>query len=185
MKNKKYIIIACLLLYVIIMILPPLIHGYVYPNGGDDTAYHLKYFESLKTDEGGKMLYLGRVMVGYPLLWFSDTFNLSIDALFLWFNYIALTGVGLAVYLLVSNLTDWKAGLVSIPLVMFCTVSTLRLFNTGAIFDLVTIGIFLPVSLLLVVKAIATRNKYYIIGTVLMGISVSYTHLTLPTTPYV
>jgi len=132
------------ILFALIILLPPLIYGYVYPNTEDDSAVHLAIIEALARGEEVTFGYPGQAIIAYPIAYLSNWFNLSINVLFLWFNYIALIGVGLTFFYILSKLVNKVAGLLAIPLVIFCTPSTLTLFECGTIFHLINTCIILP-----------------------------------------
>jgi len=139
------------------------VHGYVYPNSGDDSAFHLAYFDGIQKD--GEILspnYFGQDIVGYPLVWVSDVSGVSIDILFLWFNFLVLWLVGISVFILVAKFVNWKAGLLAIPMVMFMSPSTLNLYDTGAIFDLMSVGVILPLGLFCGMQLWVTRKWYWL-----------------------
>lgn len=87
MLLRKILIIVVLVCFGVMIVLPPLLHGYVYPNSGDDTAFHLVYIDAIKNGEEATPLYYGQVLVGYPVAWLSNVTNWSVDQIFLWFNY--------------------------------------------------------------------------------------------------
>ncbi|KKM96876.1 hypothetical protein LCGC14_1173750 [marine sediment metagenome] len=167
--NKKYIIAIVLLIYTLIIFLPPLLHGYVYPNNGDDTAFHLIYFDRLQVEGYSLSNYLGQDMIGKMLLWINKITWFSMDKMYLWFNYIVLWLVGISCFALVSKAIEWKAGLIAIPVVMFMTPSTLNLFDTGAIYDLATVGVIVPLFLLCVVMYAKSRKWEWLVPAVLMA----------------
>ncbi len=55
MNRGRIITIFGLLLFCVIVILPPLIHGYIYPTVGDDTAAHLAIFDRIKAGTYGSV----------------------------------------------------------------------------------------------------------------------------------
>lgn len=169
MVKKRYVILIALVAYTAIIFLPPLMHGYVYPNNGDDTAFHLLYFKSIASGEKLPSMYFGRDMVGFPLVWFSGLTGISVNTLFLWFNFAVLWLVGVSAFLLVTTLIDWKVGLLAMPVVVFCVPSTLGLFDAGAIFDLATVGVILPLLLLCGVKLVSTRKWQWVAPTVALA----------------
>lgn len=155
--SKQICVPLVLVIFMLLIILPPILNGYVYPNNGDDSAFHLRYFDSIKEGTPEVAMYLGRIIVGYPIVWMSSITGLSIDTLYLWFNYGTLCLIGIVAYLMVSLIFNWQAGLLTVPLVLFATSSTLNLFDNGAIFDLITVGILLPLFLVCMVYAVKTR----------------------------
>ncbi|KKM81773.1 hypothetical protein LCGC14_1326480 [marine sediment metagenome] len=175
--KKNIIIKIVLLIYTLIIMLPPLIHGYIYPNRGDDAAFHLNYFDRLRSGaEGSVSNYIGQDIVGYPILWLNDVTGLSTEVLFLWFNYLVLWLVGIAAFVLIAKFIDWKVGLLSIPLVMFMSPSTLNLFHTGAIFDLVTVGVLLPSVIYCCLRLLPGRKWHWAIPIVILGGLVLFLH---------
>lgn len=151
-----------LVAYTLIIFLPPLVHGYVYPNNGDDTAFHLRYFDAIANGGNATSQYLGQNIVGYPLVWVSNLIGVCIDALFLWFNFLVLWLVGIMAFVLVAKFVDWRLGLLAVPMVMFMTPSTLNLYDTGAVYDLATVGVILPIVLYCVVKLWITKKWYWL-----------------------
>ena len=87
MKTKWFTILG-LLFYVGIVILPPIIHGYVYPNLGDDAAVYMNRIEAMG-ESATSIQYTGYTIAGYPMLFIRDTLGWSIDTQFLWFNFLA------------------------------------------------------------------------------------------------
>ena len=164
MTRNKLLTIIGLSLFCAVVFLPPLIHGYVYPNIGDDTAGHLAIFDKM---QGGtirpQMLYLGYVIVGYPLVFVSSLVGADINILFLWFNFVALAGVGLTVYFVISGLVDRLTGWLALLIVLFSAQGILFQFYFGQLFNLINVGIILPLLLLLVVKYLEQGKWYQLI----------------------
>jgi hypothetical protein len=48
---KKMATILILIVYAILIVLPPIIYGYVYPNVGDDASVHLAVIDNLKNGD--------------------------------------------------------------------------------------------------------------------------------------
>jgi len=157
LSNKRVIVPLVLVGFLLLIILPPILYGYIYPNNGDDSAHHLQYFDAIGSGVPASAMYLGRLVVGYPLVWLSNVSNLSVDVLYLWFNFGTLLLIGIVVYKTVSLVFNWQAGLLTVPLVLFVTPSTLNLFDNGAVYDLITVGALLPLFLLCSVYAVKTR----------------------------
>ena len=163
--KSKWLIVIVLFIYTLIIIIPPIAHGYIYPNGGDDSAGHLYYLTKYVNRDisivGLANSYWGQVIVGVPIMALHKGFGWSIDTMFLWFNYLVLWGVGISVYLLVGKVVGWKIGLISIPIVMFISASVLNLFNDGSIYDLMTVGVLLPLSIFALLSSL--KNKKWLI----------------------
>jgi hypothetical protein len=158
---KKIVIPIVLVIFTLIIFLPPIIYGYIYPNNSDDTALHIRLFEAIQqSGNSGVIQYWGQNIVGYPLVWFSNLTHISVSLLFMWFNFIVLWLVGMMTFLLLKTI-NWQSGLIGMFIVTFCTSSTLNLFDTGAIYDLATVGVIAPFFLLCVVKFIGNKKWWW------------------------
>lgn len=77
--NKKwvYLILAILCL---ILVLPPVIHGYIYPNGGDDSGLHLNVIQQISVSHPIPKLidYSGEWMVGYPMMLLNNYLHIPL-----------------------------------------------------------------------------------------------------------
>ncbi len=174
--TKKLIIISVLVLYTLIIFLPPLIHGYVYPNNGDDSAFHLRYLSLVQNGQSETRLYPALDIVGYPLIWISDLTHISLNSLYLWFNFIILWLIGIVNFFIVAKLVNWKSGLFAVIMVLFMTPSTLNLFDNGSIYDLMTVGILLPIWIYCVVKLWYSKRWYWMIPIVLVILPIFFMH---------
>ncbi|MEE9304550.1 MAG: hypothetical protein V3U84_12310 [Thiotrichaceae bacterium] len=162
MRSKLFTIIG-LILFGVIIILPPIIYGYVYPNVGDDSAGHLAFFDSIKAGNPSGLRYLAYAFVGYPLVWISNLTSTSIDTLYLWFTYGVLILVGITIYFVVSRLVNREAGWFALWLTTFCAQGILFLFYFGQIFNLINIGIILPLLLYFIVKYLIGKRVYQLV----------------------
>lgn len=158
---KKIIVPSILILYALIILLPPIVYHYTYPNGGIDTINHLQVFDQMKQGQPPARLYWGRYIVGYPIIWLSNITGISIDTIFLWFNFSILIGIGITVYLVINKFAGWWAGLLAVPAVVF-SQSMLNMFNDGTIFELIILGIALPIFLYIMWKAVTTQKLYWL-----------------------
>ena len=179
LSNKRICVPLVLVGFLLLIILPPILYGYRYPNNGDDSAHHLQYFDSIIRGSPGTAMYLGRLVVGYPLVWLSNITNLSIDVLYLWFNFGTLLLMGIVAYKTVSLIFNWQAGLLTVPLVLFVTPSTLNLFDNGAVYDLITVGVLFPLFLLCSVYAVKTRIPWLWYAVGLFPLLVSFHSISL------
>lgn len=139
-KKVKWYFIAILLIITIIAIVPPLRYGYIYPTAGDDTAWHLIYFQNM---DAKTPLYYGQYLVGEMV----NTLPFDPNTTFFWFHYavfiLALWSIGLSV----SLSFNYLSGIMSVLLV-FGLSQFINMFEWGLIFDLVGIAILLPLLLL-------------------------------------
>ncbi len=165
--NSKLISAVGLSLFCLIILLPPIIHGYVYPNIGDDTAMNLDTLDKIKI--GAPVLavpYCAYYIIGYPLDIITRIFDVSNDILFFWFNYLALIGIGVSLFFIFKNLISLSAGLLALILPIFTSYSVLLLFYSGVIFNIINMGIILPLACYCTIKWWMTRSKRYAIGAV-------------------
>ena len=144
MNRQKLITIGALLLFSVVIFLPPTLYGYVYPNVGDDAAGHLVVLDAIKDGSTPRFAYIAHVVIGYPLVWISNLFDISIDPVFLWFNFTALALVGISLYFVVSRLVNKQAGWLALALTLFGAQGILFQFYFGQIFNLINMGIILP-----------------------------------------
>jgi hypothetical protein len=142
----KYMLFATLIILTVLVVIPPLRYQYVYSTGGDDTAWHLIYFNDMNYNTAyvpGHPLYLGQYLAGKlvnslpfnPVSSFN-VFHFVILVLSIWV-------IGITMWLSVSPL----AGVLS-SLILFGKTYLLELFHWGQIFDIVNIAIILPLALL-------------------------------------
>jgi hypothetical protein len=164
---KRIIIISILVIYTLLIFLPPVVHGYIYPNNGDDSGFHVEYFERLANGTDNSLQYLGQKIIGYPLNFISSLTNVEVITLFTWFNFIVLWLIGISYFIVLTKLINYKVGLVSIPIVMFITPSTLNLFDNGSIYDLITVGVMFPFFMYCLVKLYVSRKWIWSLPVVL------------------
>jgi hypothetical protein len=168
-KMKKYLKYIILMIFVIVVILPALIYGYVYPNTSDDTAHHLQFIDSIKNENSSaNVLYYGRYIIGYPIIWLNELTGISINWLFFWFNYAILILSGLVCFYVVYKLTNWQNGLLSMLFLIFVVPSVLGLFGSGAIFDLITLSIFMPLFIYCGIKSLFSKKWYFIVSAIIL-----------------
>lgn len=180
--SGKPLTVFLIVLFCALIMLPPIIHGYIYPTLGDDTADpHLATFdrilENVRTGEPvGEVHYLAYPIVGYPMAYISEAFGVSIDDQFLWFNYIALVLVGLSCYFVVSRLVNRVAGLFALFLPVFCAQGLMFLFHCGTIFNIINIGVILPWVVYFAVKWLKDRRVYQLIFALVFAVLFSTFH---------
>lgn len=155
-------LLLIILLLSVIAVLPSIIHHYIYPTAGDDTAYHLIYFQNM---EHQKPLYPAQWITGKLMNVFPD----MIEA-FSFFHYIALVMMIVTIGLSVGLAVNWYAGIIA----LFITLGLSQLFNLfyyGQIFDLIGIAILLPWAILCYSrsrKISNNKNALLLIGYILL-----------------
>ena len=142
-RKRNIIIILCILC--LLIILPPIIYGYVYPTGGDDSAEHLKVIEQITLINpipASGYHYAGELIVGYPLVVLKMVFHIPLTTSFTWFNYLALIGVVLTFYCVFSKTFNKQAGLLA-AVGIFAVQTFVAQYLSGLIFNIINIGIIL------------------------------------------
>lgn len=166
---KKWLIALSLIIICLSLLLPPIIYHYVYPNGSDDSAYHIQYIENLKNHiSGNPVLYFGRAIVSNPIIWINNLTHIPIYTLFTWFNYIMLCLSVVVIYIVYSKLINWQSGLVSVFVIILFMPSLLNMFDSGLIYDLISLVILLPIILYFLTLCVISKNKYWIFGAILV-----------------
>lgn len=170
MNKARVLTIIGLLIFCAVVIIPPIMHGYVYPNIGDDSAVHLQMLDRMQAgDPTMPKLALPYIIIGYPIVWVSNLTSASIDVLFLWFSYLVLALIGITIYLVVSRLTDRKTGWLALILVLFCAQGILFQFYFGQTFNAINMGIVLPLLLFFTVRYITQWKIYQLVLVFLFG----------------
>ncbi len=177
--RRKVIVIIALLIFSAIVLAPPIVHGYVYPNVGDDTANHMSVFDTVKIGAPvPKLSNYAYYIVGYPLDAVSRVFQVDKDTLFLWFNFLALIGVGMTLCFVFTRLVGLTAGLLALVLPIFSSFGFLLLFYSGVIFHIINVGIIFPLAWYATVRWLVTKKIRYAFGAVILTALFAVFHTT-------
>ena len=169
MRKSNIVTVIGLILFCVIIILPPLIHGYVYPGIGDDSAVHLNMM-NLMINEGYNPvfhMYFGYSFVAYPIIWLHQWLGWSIDTIYLWFSYSMLILSGLVIYFAISRLINKFAGWLALLIVLFCSQSVLFQFYYGILFNMINMGVIFPLLIYSAVLYINENKRKYLVATLL------------------
>ena len=159
---KRWATPLIIIVYLLIILLPPLINGYIYPTLGDDSAEHLHFIDNLKNGNQGA-LYFGQYITNYSLIWIENFTHISTDTLFLWFNFLSFAASGLVVAVMLKNFVGFSVALVISLLVLFSTGATMHLFLSGTIYNFINILIILPLAIYTFGVFRNTRKWQYLI----------------------
>lgn len=152
-KTTNLITLLGLAVFCVIIILPPILHGYIYPNVSDDSAVHLLVLDIIQNGDGiSGLRYSAYYLTGYPMVWISNLYNVTIDLVFLWFNYISLILVGLTLFFVFSRLVNKLTGWLVLTVTLFCAQGLFWQFYYGQIYNIINIGMILPLLVLAIVK---------------------------------
>jgi len=174
-RSTKTIGILALVAYAVIILLPPIVHGYIYPCMGDDSALHLNI---IKNGDLWNQLYYAYAVVGYPIRWLSGITGISINELFLGFSYISLVGVGWSFYFVLSRLVNREAGYLSLVLPSFVSLGLWWQLDDGMTFNIISIGVILPWLTYFMVRWLTQRKFYQLIVLFVLGMLYSFFHST-------
>jgi hypothetical protein len=171
--RRKIIISVCLISYVLFITLPAVLHRYIYPNSGDDSATILNMF---RFDNLMQLNHYGYAIIGYPLNWLASVTSIPLASLYLWFSYIALVGVGLSLFFILTKLVNYKAGLLALVIPTLLSRGFITLFDYGMIFNIISSGILLPFLIYFSIKYVITNRKVYLISSISLTFIYSIFH---------
>jgi hypothetical protein len=175
---KKLYVILAIIIFASIIFVPPITKDYDYPVLGQDAAWHLMVFDNIKIgqpiptcmDVTGEVRYFSYYIVGYPLDLIHNITGITKNTLFLWFNFASLFVMGVSLLFIFSKLFNIYIGILALVIPIFTSFSTLLLYYSGAIFDVINIGIILPFICYFVVKALFTGKKLHWICSIILGL---------------
>lgn len=200
MSRNRILSIVCLLAFCAIVISPPIIRGYLYPNIGDDTAMHMRQFDAIGLHPDSRrplyddyrlvgypldVLYGAYYIIGYPLDIASHVLHVDNDTLFFWFNYLALWGVGISMFFVFRHLLGTVAGLLALVVPVFTSFAVLLLFYSGVIFNIINMGIVLPWICYFAIRLVMTGRKCYAVGVVCLSSLFAVFHSTGVYLPFI
>ncbi len=173
MSRSRKIAIVSLSIFALIIILPPIINGYIYPTAGDDSALHMSI---IKDGDYWNQLYYGYVFIGYPLNWICNLIHADFNEVFLWLNYLCYIGVGFSFYFVLSRLINYKAGLFALVLPFFASLGLWWQFDDGMIFNIINMGIVLPFLIYFGVRWYRERRLYQLTMSLILMVVASVFH---------
>lgn len=178
-KEYKYYIIA-IFIFAIILLLPPILHSAKYMIINGDTQAHLNIFNQLKNGGHPVYLYIGQSTTAQLIVWLNSITNISIETLFMWFNFIMLLVGGIVMSMIIMTITKNKlAGILSMFLIIFGTTSITQLFFSGTIFNIIDIIVIFPLFILSIWKLINTKQLLWILLIIPLGFLVAFYHPSL------
>lgn len=174
-KIKKYWIWIAIVVFGVIVFLPPIIHPEDLLIINNDTYNHLQTFKHLD-----RVSYLGQQIIGYPVNWINSWTGIGKDVLFMWINFGVIFLSGIVCGSLVYIISKSKLGAVLTGIIMtFGLGSTMHLFWSGTIFNVIEFLIILPVVIILVYKIAKTRNKWWFISGISFCVLMFFFHPSL------
>lgn len=158
--KRRLIIIASFILYAAIIIYPPIVHHYIYPNMGVDFPSNVGYLANANL---WGITYYAYIYIGYPLRWIHYLTGFQYYQIYLWFSYAILILVGYCWYFVLSKLVNYIAGLAALGLIFVCAMGLSWQFSFGGTFDMMNIGIILPFLFYFFIRWYQQRKKYQLV----------------------
>jgi hypothetical protein len=168
--KRNLIVISCFIVFVTIILFPPIAYHYIYPNINDDTA---TLFGSLVAHN---YPYAGFVYIGVPLLWLAKLIHVSSFHVWMWFNLAALIPCGVALYFIGTKLFNWKIGLIMLFVPIFVSGGILEYQYMGIIYSLIEVVILIPLLLYCATKYILEKRFYQLVILVIVAVIASTFH---------
>lgn len=137
---------------------PPIISHATVPNHGIDTYYHIQRITGISQGIPQQVVYWGDYIIGYPLIVLSKI-GIPIAISYMWFSFFMLWLVGISIYMLISFLFKGKEVVMTLFMV-FSAPSIWNLYDTGALYDLMTVGIMLPLLIICIIKVDKKQWRY-------------------------
>jgi len=130
---EKILFWLLLALVLLVLLYAPLHYGFIYPDGGEDTAHHISDLASLTEDFGyvGNMAYYGVA----PLVLFTRM-GLSALTVFSVFHYAVILAVFISLWILVRRFYGLIAAALSFYISVFIVMGTWYYFTDGTIFNI-------------------------------------------------
>lgn len=174
--------IVVLTIFALVLVAPLAIQGFDYVSMGTDSESHLETFNNFEIGKAPRMVYLGQVIVGFPLKLLEGIIN--IEHSFLLFQFLALVSAMAVLFFVVTKLVNKEAGLLVIPIAFFCTQGMLTLFSFGIIFNIINMYIILPLAFLFAIRWWLNRKGYQAVLAVCLFLLFSTFHSTALYLPY-
>lgn len=161
----------------IVVITPMIFNSQLYLSLNNDSVSHLVVFNAIKDGGNPQFLYLGQKLTGYSLVWINKITHIDIAILFMWFNFLSLYLAGISVGWMVKVTTKNRiASFLSACVIIFGVLSTLRLFMSGTIFNIIDILFFVPIILAFIYKMVDEKNPLYLFIIIPLSVFTYYFH---------
>lgn len=187
---SKWGTLLVILLVSLILILPPIIYQYPYPNFSDDTPCYLRVVEKVAhgdlTDSDTYIFFEQHSLGSYWTYHYRYAAPATVGLIarilhtnpywtFYVYHYLALVVIAFCVWLFCTKVFNKTAGILSLFLVLLGTPSLLRFFLFGSIFNLVNLLVFGLMGCLALIYFIKTKRPYYAVCSIaLFAISLLY-----------
>ena len=168
--KRNLIVISCFIIFIAIILFPPIVYHYIYPNINDDTA---TLFGSLISHN---YPYTGFVYIGVPLLWLAKLIHVSSFHVWMWFNLVALIPCGVALYFIGTKLFNWKIGLMMLFVPIFVSGGILEYQYMGIIYSLIEVVILIPLLIYCATKYLLEKRVYQLVILIVLAVFASTFH---------
>jgi len=168
--KRNLIVISCFIIFIAIILFPPIVYHYIYPNINDDTA---TLFGSLISHN---YPYTGFIYIGIPILWLANLIHVNSYNVWMWFNLLALIPCGVALYFIGTKLFNWKIGLMMLFVPIFVSGGILEYQYMGIIFSMIEVVILIPLLIYCVIKYLTDKRVYQLIIVIILSLIASTFH---------
>lgn len=178
MKRKHYIIVSSFLLLLIICIIPTLVHGYIYPNGSEDTVRNMSVI--VRMCEGTLPLFefrfIGYAIIGFPLYYLAKFINVEFYMVFTWFHALLPLMVGSVLYFVISKLVNWRVALFSLVIPVLVSGASMYYIYQGILLNLINVMILYPLLFYFIIKWLIESRLYQLVLVVIFTLLVGTFH---------
>ncbi|MCL0084130.1 hypothetical protein M1N82_01050 [Dehalococcoidia bacterium] len=173
---KRFLFPSMLVAVIALVLYAPIRYNFIYPTGGDDTAFHIQSLIAISEDltKIPSLHYYGLV----SLLPFTLA-GLDSITVFFWFNYIVLISIFVSLWFLLKHFYGLPAALLGFPLTAMLSRAIWHYFNDGTIFNIANLYIFGILAITCVALWLKSgSSKYLILSGVLFSITAVYHSVT-------
>ena len=176
LKLRWLLPLVFLVLLGLAILLPPIVHNYEFPTTGDDTAHHLAVLDDVQFGHGFTddfyHRYHGQTITG----WMIDLTGANTDTFFLWFNFIGLFAIGLAIFIFASKLVNYYAGVFATLIAMFVFPGMMVYFQSGTVYNIINMYLLGLIGFGLLIYWVRTWKWYYGAGSLVMFLICGMVH---------
>jgi len=176
--TKNTIIIISFVGLFLVVVIPPIIYGYIYPNVSEDTANNINFITQMVngTLPESDFRYWGYAILGYPLFYLSKLIHVEFNIVFTWFHALLPLFIGCTLYFVFSRLVNWVTGLLALVIPIFVSGATVYYIYQGILFNLINITILYPLFFYFAIQWFSYHRIYQLILTILFAVIVCTFH---------
>lgn len=176
-KTAKIITITYLVVALCLILLPPLVYGYQFPSGGDDSIDHIEQIDAVQNyGIDTEALYTGQNFTW--LMWKLFPYS-NIETFFLWFNFASIAAILVSIWWFGYKLFNWLSGILASAIAVFMCPALFIFLRNGTIYDPINMYLFiLPAIMSFALWRKEGRSYYGYVSLLLFAIAGIYHGLT-------